>query len=136
MQLTQWKPLEDEFSDFPLAFRKFGGDLSVDLYEEDSNLVAKMTLPGITPEDIDITIDDDLLTVSGMREEEQETDEKDYYSKEIRRGSFSRAVRLPKAVDAEATSADYKDGVLVITMPTVESEERSGIKVPVNQLKP
>src|SRR3989344_3329131 len=118
MQLTEWKPLEDEFSDFPLAFRKFGGDLSVDLYEEDSNLVAKMTLPGITPE------------------EEQETDEKDYYSKEIRRGSFSRAVRLPKAVDAEATSADYKDGVLVITMPTVESEERSGIKVPVNQLKP
>ncbi|HUY62333.1 MAG TPA: Hsp20/alpha crystallin family protein [Candidatus Paceibacterota bacterium] len=130
MDIAQWKPFDDDLSLFPTGLRRFSCDLSVDLYEEDATLVAKMNLPGITPDELDITVDGDILTVAGMREEEAETEEKDYYSKEIRRGSFFRSVRLPKAVDAKAAGAAYEDGVLTVTLPVVAGQGHGGVKVP------
>lgn len=136
MELIQWKPFNDLdrlVQDFPGPLRKFGTDLSVDLYEEGGNLVAKMNLPGVEATDLEIIVDGDSLTISGDRFEEEETDEKDYYSKEIRRGSFSRMVPLPKSVNADGTEAAYKDGVLTVTMPVEKDQEEKGVKVPVKK---
>src|SRR3989344_1511100 len=125
MQLIKWEPfkdLEGVFEDRPYIsmFPKLGWDLAVDVFEEGKNVIAKMSLPGVKSEELEIAIDKDILTISGKREEEKETQKKDYYSKEIRRGSFSRSVTLPKIVDADDTKAAYADGLLTVTMPIVK----------------
>ena len=84
-------------------------------------------------EELEISIDKDTLTVSGERKEETETEKKDYYSKEIRRGSFSRSVSLPKIVDADDTKAAYADGLLTVTMPIVKGQEKKAVKVQVQK---
>ena len=121
--LIQWKPfseLDDLFSDsLRPVFPALQADLAVDVFEENGNVIAKMSLPGVEESEIDISIEDDVLHISGAREEESEVDKKDYYSKEIRRGSFARTVRLPKAVKSDKAEASYEDGVLQITMPAV-----------------
>ncbi len=136
MQIIKWEPLSGlgGFNDglFP-QMPKLGWDLAVDLYEEKGSVIAKMSLPGITADDLDIELDGDVLTISGRREEERETDEKDYYSKEIRRGSFSRSVRLPKTVDAKKAVAAYADGVLKIEMPVVKGQKEKVVRVAVKK---
>ena len=124
--LISWKPFGERFleRDFPVStLPKFGWDLAVDVYEKNENVIAEMNLPGIDPEKIDISIEDDYLTVSGSREEKKETKEEDYYSKEIKRGSFERAVKLSYAVKKDKADASYKDGVLKITIPKDEKKE-------------
>lgn len=141
MELIKWEPMSEfeRFFDnrffpaisFPSISSKFGWDLAVDLYEEKGNVVAKMTLPGIDPEGLDISVEGDFLRISGRREEETETKEKDYYSKEIRRGSFSRTVGLPRSVDASKVAAEYTDGVLKVMMPIMKRKEEKAVKVKV-----
>ena len=140
MPIIKWEPLNELgrfFDERPYIsmFPKLGWDLAVDMYEEDDNIVAKMSLPGVKPEELDITVDEDSMTVSGNREEEKETEKKDYYSKEIRRGSFSRTVGLPKSVNASKAGAEYMDGVLKITMPAVKGKEAKSVKVNVTTKK-
>lgn len=132
MKLTQRRFLDGEF-DFPSAFGRWCRDLSADLFEENGVLVMKMTLPGMVPEEIAVALEGDTLTVSGSREEDIDVDEKEYYSKEIRRGSFYRSVHLPKTVEVERAAARYQDGVLTVELPIVEQEERPGTRIPVQE---
>lgn len=134
MAIIKWDPfgeMERFFDDRPYIsmFPKLGWDLAVDVYEEGKDVIAKMSLPGVKSDELEISIDKDVLTISGARQEESETDKKDYYSKEIRRGSFSRSVTLPKIVDADEAKADYNDGILVVTMPIVKGQEKKAVKV-------
>jgi HSP20 family protein len=140
MKLIKWEPFGEidqlfndpflqQFSPFP----KLGLDLAVDVYEEKGNVVAKMSLPGIKSEELDISLEDDMLTISGRREEEKEVDKKDYYSKEIRRGSFSRAVSLPKSVDAGKAEAKFEDGMLVVTVSAIEGVKEKTVKVKIDK---
>ena len=136
MPIIKWEPFNElerflEERPYISLFPKLGWDLAVDLFEEEGSVVAKMSLPGVKTEELDITIDEDMLTVTGTREEEKETDKKDYYSKEIRRGAFTRSVSLPKAVDGSKAEAAYADGVLKITMPVVKGQEKRSVKVQV-----
>ena len=143
MAIIKWEPfseLDRIFEDryfpaisFPSLSSKFGWDLAVDLYEEKGNVIAKLALPGINPDDIDISVEADMLRISGKREEEKETKDKNYYSKEIRRGAFSRVLSLPKSVDAAKTSAEYKDGVLQVTMPSTGGAKGKSVKIKVKQ---
>lgn len=138
MSLIKWEPLGelDHFFDnrvFPLLSRPMGFDLAVDVYEENGNVIAKMSLPGLKPEEVEVSAEDNSLTISGRREEEKETKEKTYYSKEIRRGSFSRTVTLPTAVKAEDAEARFEDGMLIVTVPVVEGAKEKVVKVPVNK---
>ncbi|MBI3590043.1 MAG: Hsp20/alpha crystallin family protein [Candidatus Melainabacteria bacterium] len=135
--LLRWKPFRDldRFfdADSPvMALPKFGLDLAADVYEKNGNVVAEMYLPGIDPEKIDISVEENYLKVSGSREEKKETEEKDYYSKEIRRGSFERTIPLPDAVKKDKADASYKDGVLKITIPKDEKKEGT-VKVKVTK---
>ncbi len=133
--LFSWRPFGERFfdEDFPVAtLPKFGWDLAVDIYEKNGNVIAEMNLPGIDPDKIDISVEDGYLTVSGSREEKEESKEEDYYSKEIKRGSFERTVKLSHAVKKDKADASYKDGVLKITIPKDEKKEGT-VKVKVTK---
>lgn len=127
----EWERFFEEHPVFSLGFPGLGWDLAVDVYEEKGNIIAKMTLPGIDPDDLEISADEKALRISGKREEEKETKEKNYYSKEIRRGSFSRMVALPREIDSSDVVAEYADGVLMVTMPIARGREEKPAKVKV-----
>lgn len=135
MSLIRWEPFNgfDEFFDNRslASFNRPNWDLAVDVYEEKGNIVAKMSLPEVKIEDIDITCEENILTITGKREEEKEIEEKDYYSKEIRRGSFSRSVRLPKSVEGKKAEAEYKNGALKVTIPVRNDATDKSIKIKV-----
>lgn len=133
MPIIRWEPFQDInrfFEDFPMrAFPKFGEDLAADVYEEKGNVVVEFSISGFDPDKFDISVEDNYLRVTGTREEEKETKEKTYYSKEIRRGSFERVVRLPSAVNGDKATASYKDGVLKVVIPKREESKARKIKV-------
>lgn len=139
MAIIKWEPfgeIDRFFNDFPAQnFVKFGRDMAVDLYEEGENLIAEMSVPGVDPEKIDISIEGNYLRITGTREEEKDLPAqagekgKQFYSKEISRGSFERTLRLPLAVDEGKVEAEHKDGVLKITMPKTGEKKKEKIKV-------
>lgn len=129
MAIIKWEPFADVesfFEDFPTpSFKELGTDLAVDLYEEGGNVVAKMNVPGVDPEKINVTVEDNTLRVSGSHEEEKEEKKKHYYHKEIRKGSFERMVSLPQGVLKDKVSAEYKNGTLIVTLPKTNGGESS-----------
>jgi HSP20 family protein len=133
MAIVKWEPFGDIdrfFDDFPAAgFGKMGWDMAVDLYEDGNSVVAVMSLPGIDPEKVEVTVEGNYLRVVGHREEEKETKNKQFYSKEIKRGMFERAVRLPSPVNEAKVAAEYKDGVLKVTMPKLGDKKAGKVKV-------
>lgn len=131
MSLIKWDPFRDLEELFEKEHLRVGWDLAVDLYEENGNIITKMHVPGIDASKIDITIENDILKVSGSRKKEEETKDKSYYRKEIRSGSFERYVQLPTEVQGNKAMASYQDGVLVITMPKKSPTESKQIKIKV-----
>lgn len=124
MSIIKWRPfheLEDFFNDKPLRGSQW--DLAIDVYEEHGNIIAKMNIPGIDSEKIDIDVKDKHLHIRGERAEEKEVSKKDYFYKEIRRGSFERIVPIPCAVNKEKVTAEMHDGVLMIIMPKAKEEQ-------------
>jgi HSP20 family protein len=89
---------------------------SMDVLEEDGNLVIRAELPGVKQEDVDITVHDRVLTISGQRREVMETERGSYHVRERRRGAFSRSVMLPQDVDEDRIRARYEDGILEVTV--------------------
>ena len=104
---------------------------AMDMYETDNEVVVKMSVPGFKPEDIQVTLTGDTLTVKGeVKDEKEEKDEKrSYLRREIKRGSFQRAVMLPSGIKGEDTKAEFKDGVLVLTLPKAEEVKPRTIQV-------
>lgn len=138
MSIIKWEPFGDidrffEEGFFSPQISRLSRDLAIDVYEDGGNIVAEMNLPGIDPSKVDISVVGHHLRVSGHREEEKEKKEKNYYSKEIRRGSFERVVRIPEDVDADKAKADYKDGVLKISLPKKGGEKTKKVKIEVNK---
>lgn len=135
MALIKWEPFNEIdrfFENFP-PLAKVGWDLAVDVYEKDNTLVAEMNLPGIDPEKISISVEDGYLRVAGSREESKEEKKKHFYSKEIRRGSFERVVRLPSVVQKDKVTAEYKNGALRITLPKAKEIAKEKIKVQIKK---
>jgi len=137
MALIKWEPFGDMdrfFEDFAsLGMQRMGLDLAVDVYEEKNNVVAKMNLPGVNPEKIEVSVEDNHLFIQGKREEEKEEKKKHYYSKEIRRGSFERVVPLPNTVKKDQVKADYEKGVLTVTIPKASGRKSGKVKVNVRK---
>ncbi len=125
-------PLEDIDRLFDgLVSRAFGWRLSVpavDVYEKDNEIVVKAQLPGCKKEDIEVTIQDNVLTIKAQRKQEEQVEEDGYYRREIAYGSVVRTIPLPVAVDEEKVTARFEDGVLTIRAPKLE-QEPSGRKV-------
>ena len=128
--------LREEFDD--LVERVFGGEdgwtignngPALDLSETDNTIEVRFDLPGVDPDEIDIQINRNLLTVSGERKEAQEEKGRTSYRVERHSGSFSRSITLPSEVNEDEVAADYKDGVLSILLTKSEDTKNRKIKV-------
>jgi HSP20 family protein len=110
-----------------------GADFSpaIDIYQDKDNVIVETPLAGVDPEKVDISIENDVLTVSGRTEEKKEVKREDYYRKEVREGSFSRSVILPMSVKANEASAESVKGMLKITIPKAEEAKPKKISVKV-----
>jgi HSP20 family protein len=104
---------------------------ALDLYTTPEAIVAKVALPGVKRQNLDINVDDDLVTISGSAKEEHQTREAGYVHKELRHGSFSRSFWLPAAVRAETATASLKDGLLTLTLPKTDRITLKRVKVEV-----
>ena len=107
---------------------------AVDIYENEHELVVKADLPDVKPEDLDIRVENNILTIRGERKFEKKVDEKNYLRVERSYGSFARSFSLANTVNSEAIKADYKDGVLTLTIPKREEAKPKQIKVNVGIL--
>ena len=130
MAIVRWDPfrsLDRIFEDdFPLNTYKASvpSDLSVDVYEKGNDVIAEMHLAGMNPENIDVSVEDNYLRVTGCKEEAKEEKDKSYYYKEIQRGSFERTIRLPMNVRDDQAKASYENGVLKVVIPKEDVEKK------------
>ncbi len=104
---------------------------SLDLSETKDKVVVKVEAPGIDPQEMDISLTNGVLTIKGEKKREREETDQNYHLVERSYGAFSRAVRLPSEVQEESVKANYKDGVLTITMPKTERAKDRAIKIEV-----
>jgi HSP20 family protein len=102
---------------------------AVDIYETEQNLVVKADLPDIKPEELDIRVENNILTIRGERKFEKKVNENSYLRVERSYGSFSRSFSLASTVNTEAIQADYKNGVLTLSIPKREEAKPKQIKV-------
>jgi len=109
----------------PLA----GGTLAVDMYDAGDAIVVKTAVPGVKPEDLDISITGDTLTIKGEAREESEVKAENYIRRERRMGSFCRSLALPTQVNADKAEATFEHGVLTLTIPKAEEVKPKVIKV-------
>lgn len=109
--------------------REFGFTPAVDVYEDKNNIIVETQLAGINPDDVKISIEHDTLYIKGESEKKSEIDEKNYYRKEIRRGSFYRSIPLPTQVSGDNAKAVAEGGVLKITIPKAAKTESKTIKI-------
>ncbi len=129
-----FRDLEDFFQDddwfFPVFSRK-GSEPEIDVYETKKDVIAEVSLPNVNPDDIKVSVENDLLWVTGEINEEKEDKEKNYWRREIRRGSFQKAIRLPAKVNEDKADASYEKGVLKIALPKAKTKvkEKKEIKV-------
>jgi HSP20 family protein len=105
----------------------------VDIYEDGDNLVLKAELPGINPDDVEVRVENNTLYLKGERKFEKEVKEQNYHRVERSYGTFTRTFALPNSIDADKVAANYKDGVLTLTMPKKEEAKPKTIKVNVSK---
>src|ERR1700683_3937652 len=131
MPVIKYTPFTSELEDFPTGLRLFQDSISrlfsepasrpwspaVDIYETENELVLKADVPDVDPKNVGIQVENGTLTLKGERKFEQEKNGKVFHRIERSYGSFVRAFSLPDSVDAEHVKADYKNGVLTVTVP-------------------
>jgi HSP20 family protein len=138
MSLAKWEPMQELVRLRDEMDRIFGRSIegsfagdgqtwipSVDVREENGNLVVKADLPGVKKEDVSITATEDALTIQGKNLEEKEEKKEGYYRRERRSGSFARTLSLPVAVDADKAQASFQDGTITITLPKTKQAAKA-----------
>jgi HSP20 family molecular chaperone IbpA len=105
------------------------GELTVDVYQNQDTIFIKAMIAGVRPEDLDISISRDMVSVRGKREEERVTREDDYFIRELYWGSFSRTVSLPEEIDVDEAEAIEKHGLLILRLPKLDKKRQSKLKV-------
>jgi len=108
------------------------GQLTVDVYQTPDEIVIRSIVAGVRPDDLDISISRDMVTVRGTREEHKEVSDDNYFHKELYWGSFSRTVLLPAEVEVEDAQANEKHGLLTIRLPKIDKEKQTKLKVKSN----
>jgi HSP20 family protein len=106
---------------------------AVDIFEHDGNLVLKAELPGIEPKDVDVRVENNVLTLRGERKFESEVKREQYHRVERAYGTFSRSFTLPSVVDTEKIKAEFRDGVLRVTLPQREEAKPKQISIAVTK---
>jgi HSP20 family protein len=145
MSIVRWEPLRDFmtlreamdrlFEDSFVGSRRrewlpgAEGTPALDMYQSDDCAVVKASVPGVKPDDIDITISGNAMTISGETKEEEEVKEESYIRRERRSGSFSRSILLPEGLEPDKAEASFEDGVLTLTIPKAPETKPKVIKV-------
>ncbi|MFQ6059246.1 MAG: Hsp20/alpha crystallin family protein [Anaerolineae bacterium] len=146
MGLTRWEPFRDLISLREAMDRLFEEsfvrpprrgwlipweveELPIDMYETEDHVVVKTAVPGVKPEDIDITITGDTLTIKGETKAEEEIKRENYIRQERRYGAFSRSVSLPAGLETDQAEATFENGILTLTIPKAEEVKPKVIKV-------
>ena len=106
---------------------------AVDIYEHDGNIVLKAELPGVDPKDVDVHLENNTLTLRGERKWDNEIKQDNYHRVERAYGAFARSFTLPSVVDQGKIKADYRDGVLSVTLPTREEAKPKQINISVSK---
>ena len=115
---------------FVEPFRDLAGwNPALDVAENDTAVIVKAELPGLDPDDVEISLTADVLTIKGEKKEEKEEKDKNYHCVERTYGSFQRSLRLPAPVKADDVEAAYKNGVLTITLPKREESKPKSVKI-------
>jgi len=104
-------------------------ELTVDLYQTPTDIIIQTMVAGVKPEDLELTIARDMITIRGKREESCTIDEENYFTKELYWGTFSRTISLPQEVDPEEAEAIEKHGLLTIKLPKIDKEKKTSVKV-------
>jgi HSP20 family protein len=156
MVMVRWEPFRDLlvtqrqlnrlFSEtFPLGFEGFPGSLkgeepngrtwapAVDIFETDQNMVLKVELAGVDPKDVEVRVENNTLYLKGQRKTEKEVEEGKYHHTERFFGSFARSFALPSSIDGEKVTAEYRDGILTLTLPKKEEAKPKAIKIAVSR---
>ena len=107
--------------------------IPLDAVEEGDDLLVRASVPGVNPEDIEVTIEDGILSIKGETKDEHEVKNGEYLMRERRSGSFHRSVRLPDTVDADKAETGYENGVLTIKLPKVEAKKAKRLEVAVGK---
>jgi len=131
--LIQWDPFREVMRGWDDDFINGGFAPSLDVYQDKDNVIVEMDVPGIDAEKVDISVENDVLTVSGSREDKKEVKKEDYYRKEVHSGSFSRSVILPMQVKGDEAQAEFKKGILKITLPKADEVKPKKIAVKVRE---
>jgi HSP20 family protein len=101
----------------------------VEVSETDEALEVKASLPGVKPEEVEVTVANDVLTIKAAHQEKTEEKKRDFYRREIRYGSFHRSLSLPVSVDADKAEASFENGILRLTLPKADALRPKQIKV-------
>lgn len=123
----------DHFFDWPTLKMPINFAPALDVWQDKDNVYVECPLAGIDPEKVNVSVENDVLTIEGKSEKKSEIDERDYYRKEVRYGSFHRAIALPAAVDGEKAKAEYEKGILRISIPKEERAKPKTVKVEVKR---
>ena len=123
----------NRFLDF-MPSRLFGGISSprVDIYQTENDVVVKVEIPGVSKEDLNLYIDENTIRLSGQTKREEELRDEDIYRSERFYGKFSRTIPLPVEVKSEQAKAEYKDGILSITIPKAEPSRSKGRRIDIH----
>lgn len=105
------------------------GELSVDVYQNQNEIIIKTMVAGVRPEDLDVSISRDMVTLKGKRESERMIADHDYFHKELYWGTFSRTIVLPQEIDVDAAEAIEKHGLLIIKLPKLDKNRSTRLKV-------
>jgi len=138
MAIIRWRPFggldkfsEEDWDAFPVTPFRGIKIPEVDVYQTNKDVVVEIPLAGVKAEDVNISVEDDVLTVKGESKEEKEEKKRNYWRKEIRKGAFERSIPLPTKVKGEKAVAESRDGMLKITLPKVEVKKVKKIAVKV-----
>ncbi len=107
----------------------YEGALNIDMYQTKDNVIIKSTIAGVRPDDIDITVANDMVTITGSRKREERISDDDYFYQECYWGGFSRSVIVPVDIDSEQIEADLKDGILTVVIPKAAKAKTKKVKV-------
>lgn len=105
------------------------GQLTVDVYQTPTDIIIKTIVAGLKPEDLDISISRDMVTIRGKREEVREASDDDYFHRELYWGTFSRTILLPEEIDVEASEATERHGLLIVKLPKVDKRRQTKLRV-------
>lgn len=119
----------ERFDDLPEEAYSADGELGIDVYQTPEEVIVKTMCAGVRPEDLDISITREQVSISGERTEDTSVDSGDYFARELYWGSFSRTINLPVEVEAEEAEAIEKHGLLIIRLPKIQKDKQTKLKV-------